>query len=202
MIGKLSGTIEHILDDHIILNVNGVGYIVTVPAYILHQAQVNQPISLFIEMLIRPEMMTLYGFKELSEKVLFQKLMSVQGIGGKSAAAILSILTPTQILEAIMAQDVAAFKRADGIGPKVATRIVTELKDYATKQEISLGISVASSSNAKLNLDDALSTLLQLGYKRYEAQQALQKAAAAMSDATTERLIPAALKVLARNILN
>lgn len=202
MIGKLTGTIEHIFDDHIILNVNGVGYIVTVPANILHQAQINQELSLFIEMLIRPEMMTLYGFKELSEKVLFQKLMSVQGIGGKSAAAILSILTPTQILEAIMAQDVGAFKRADGIGPKVATRIITELKDYASKQEISLGVSGGASSNSTLNLDDALSTLLQLGYKRYEAQQALQKASASMPGASTQALIPVALKMLARNILS
>lgn len=201
MIGKLTGSIEHIFDDHILLNVNGVGYIVTVPAYILHQAQVNQEISLFIEMLIRPEMMTLYGFKELSEKLLFQKLMSVQGIGGKSAAAILSVLTPTQILEAILAQDVAAFKRADGVGPKVATRIITELKDYASKQEISLGIPVSGSNTTGANLDDALSTLIQLGYKRFEAQQALQKASATMPNASTEALIPAALKVLARNIL-
>lgn len=202
MIGKLTGTVEHILDDHIILNVNGVGYIVTVPAYILHQAQSNQELSLFIEMLIRPEMMTLYGFKELSEKILFQKLMSVQGIGGKSAAAILSILTPTQILEAIMAQDVGAFKRADGIGPKVATRIITELKAYASKQEISLGVSGRASSNSTINLEDALSTLLQLGYKRYEAQQALQKALASMPVTSIEALIPAALKILAKNILS
>lgn len=202
MIGKLTGAIEHILDDCIILNVNGIGYLVTVPAYVLHQAHVNEDISLFIETLMRPEMITLYGFKELNEKVLFQKLMSVQGIGGKSAAAILSILTPSQILEAIMAQDAAAFKRADGVGPKVATRIITELKDYASKQDPSLSVVGVSLTAASLNLDDALSTLLQLGYKRYEAQQALQKIAASIPSASTEALIPAALKLLARNILN
>lgn len=200
MIGKLSGTVEHILEDALILNVNGVGYIVGVPAYILHQAKEGQPLSLFIETLIRPEMITLYGFKELSEKTLFQKLMSVQGIGGKSASAILSIMTPGQILEAIISQDAAAFKRADGIGPKVATRILTELKDYALKQPTSLNI-MSSPTSASASLEDALSTLVQLGYKRYEAQQALQKAFSTNPEATTEQLIPAALKLLARNFL-
>lgn len=200
MIGKLTGTIEHILDDSIILNVNGVGYLTTVPAYILHQSNVGDHISLFIETLIRPEMITLYGFKEFNEKILFQKLMSVQGIGGKSAAAILSIMTPNQILESIISQDAAAFKRADGIGPKVATRILVELKDYASKQDIMISPS-HTAPNSSVNADDALSTLLQLGYKRYEAQQALQKIIGTMPNATTETLIPAALKLLARNIL-
>lgn len=200
MIGKLTGTIEHILDDSIILNVNGVGYLTTVPAYILHQSNVGDHISLFIETLIRPEMITLYGFKELNEKILFQKLMSVQGIGGRSAAAILSIMTPDQILESIISQDAAAFKRADGIGPKVATRILVELKDYASKQDIVISHTNVT-SNSSVNVDDALSTLLQLGYKRYEAQQALQKVVETMPNAKTETLVPAALKLLARNIL-
>ena len=182
------------------MNVNGVGYLTTVPAYILHQSKIGDQISLFIETLIRPEMITLYGFKEFNEKTLFQKLMSVQGIGGRSAAAILSIMTPDQILESIIAQDAAAFKRADGIGPKVATRILVELKDYASKQDIVISHPNIT-SNSTLSVDDALSTLLQLGYKRYEAQQALQKIVATMSDATTEILVPAALKLLARNIL-
>jgi Holliday junction DNA helicase RuvA len=197
MIGKLTGTIEHILEDCIILNVSGVGYLTTVPAYILHQSKVGDSVSLFIEMLIRPEMITLYGFKELNEKTLFQKLMSVQGIGGKSAAAILSIMTPAQILEALINQDAAAFKRADGVGPKVATRILVELKDYASKQDIVVSPATTSASSSG-NVDDALSTLLQLGYKRFEAQQALQKVVALMSDAATETLVPAALKLLAR----
>jgi holliday junction DNA helicase RuvA len=197
MIGKLTGTIEHILEDSIILNVGGVGYLTTVPAYILHQAKAGDSISLFIETLIRPEMITLYGFKELNEKTLFQKLMSVQGIGGRSAAAILSIMSPSQILEAIVSQDAAAFKRADGIGPKVATRILVELKDYASKQDIVLSPATSSASSS-INVDDALSTLLQLGYKRFEAQQALQKVVALMPDAATETLVPAALKLLAR----
>ena len=200
MIGKLTGTIEHILEDSIILNVNGVGYLTTVPAYILHQSKVGDHISLFIETLIRPEMITLYGFKEFGEKILFQKLMSVQGIGGKSAAAILSIMTPDQILESIIAHDAAAFKRADGIGPKVATRILVELKDYAFKQDIVIGSSHIESGSS-VNMDDALSTLLQLGYKRHEAQQAVQKVAPTLQNATTETLVPAALKLLAKNIL-
>lgn len=197
MIGKLTGTIEHILEDSIILNVGGVGYLTTVPVYILHQAKSGDSISLFIETLIRPEMITLYGFKELNEKTLFQKLMSVQGIGGRSAAAILSIMSPSQILKAIVSQDSAAFKRADGIGPKVATRILVELKDYASKQDIVLSPATSSASSS-INVDDALSTLLQLGYKRFEAQQALQKVVALMPDAATETLVPAALKLLAR----
>ena len=200
MIGKLTGTIEHILEDSIILNVNGVGYLTTVPAYILHQSKVGDAVSLFIETLIRPEMITLYGFKEFNEKTLFQKLMSVQGIGGKSAAAILSIMTPDQILESIISNDAAAFKRADGIGPKVATRILVELKDYAAKQDFVISSSHTSSSSS-VNVDDALSTLLQLGYKRHEAQQAVQKVVGTMPDATTEILVPAALKLLARNII-
>jgi Holliday junction DNA helicase RuvA len=144
-------------------------------------------------------MVTLYGFKDFNEKTLFQILMSVQGIGGKSAAAILSIMTPDQILEAIVSQDVVAFKRADGVGPKVATRILTELKEYALKQGAAFNIKHRTSeTSSAINVEDALSTLLQLGYKRYEAQQALQKAIGIMPEATTEQLIPVALKLLAR----
>lgn len=199
MIGKLTGSIEHVLEDSIILNVNGVGYIITVPAYILHQATPGQQLSLFIDTLIRPEMITLYGFKELTEKTLFQKLMSVQGIGGKSAAAILSIMTPVQILEAIISQDAGAFKRADGIGPKVATRILTELQDYASKQSPALNGMMPLPNS--VSLEDALSTLVQLGYKRYEAQQALQTVVGTNPTFTIEQLIPAALKILARNFI-
>lgn len=200
MIGKLTGIIEHILEDVIILNVNGVGYLVSVPAHILHKAHQGESLSLFIETIIRAEMITLYGFHHLNEKALFQKLLSIQGIGGKSAAAILSIMTPEQILEAIVSQDSAAFKRADGVGPKVATRIVTELKDYAKGQN--LFAAPASNTGAPSDFEDALSTLVQLGYRRSEAHQALQKAMSTMPDATLEQLIPASLKLLAKNIIN
>jgi Holliday junction DNA helicase RuvA len=199
MIGKLTGIVEHCLEDSMILNVNGIGYIIIVPTYVLHQTKLGEQLSLFIEMIMRPEMVTLYGFKDFNEKTLFQKLMSVQGIGGKSAAAILSIMTPDQILEAIVSQDVVAFKRADGVGPKVATRILTELKEYALKQGAAFNIKHRTSeTSSAINVEDALSTLLQLGYKRYEAQQALQKAIGIMPEATTEQLIPVALKLLAR----
>lgn len=200
MIGKLSGILEHKYEDCIIVMTHGVGYLVTVPTYILHQSNTGEPISLFIETLIRPEMITLYGFKTLEEKMLFQKLMSVQGIGGKSASAILSVMSPEQILEAIMRQDANAFKRADGVGPKVATRILTELKDYAQKQGLVMS-SQGTTTTPSASMDDALSTLLQLGYKRYEASQVLQQVVAEMPDATTAQLIPAALKHLAKNIL-
>lgn len=199
MIGKLTGQIEHCLNGNIILNVNGVGYLITVPSYISQQTQLNETISLFIETIIRPEMITLYGFKSLDEKELFQKLMSVQGVGGKSASAILSIMSPSEILDAIISQDSSAFKKADGIGPKVASRIVIELKDYAQKQ----GHIILTNTNQKNNTaaaNDGLSTLLQLGYKRHEAQQAIQKALETNPSATTEQLIPAALKLLAKNI--
>lgn len=200
MIAKLTGIIEHILDDSIILNTGGVGYLVTVPSYIFHQSKEGDHISLFIETLIRPEMITLYGFQSINEKSLFQKLMSVQGIGGKSASAILSVMVPDQIIEAIINHDAAAFKKADGIGPKVATRIVTELKDYAEKQK-PLIASQPQAISSSIQMSDALSTLIQLGYKRNEAQQALQKAAINLPNGTTSQLVPAALKLLAQNII-
>jgi Holliday junction DNA helicase RuvA len=197
MIGKLSGIVEHCLDDSLILSVNGVGYILNVPAYVLHQSGEGEILSLFVETITRPEMVVLYGFHTLEEKALFQKLMSVQGVGGKSALSIMSVMSRDHIIDAIIRQDAALFKQADGIGAKVATRIITELKTYADKQGSTIHYTDAKMPKASIVFDDALATLLQLGYKRYEAEQALRQVLTDTPDIALEQLIPSALRQLA-----
>ncbi len=201
MIGKLKGFVDSVLNDALLLDVQNVGYIVNVPSYILHKVKLGDEVILYIEHLIRPEMMTLYGFLNLSEKQLFQKLMSVQGVGGKAASAILSVLTPDQAIEAIISQDLEAIKRADGVGPKVANRILTELKDYAHKNPAGVGVATSQQLQGSA-YDDVLSTLIQLGYKRFEAQKALDSVAKANPElASAGELIPETLKRLSQKVL-
>lgn len=202
MIGKLKGTVENILSDALLIDVHDVGYIVYVPSYISHKANVGAELTLYIEHLIRPEAFTLYGFLTLEEKLLFQKLMSVQGVGGKAANAILSVLSPEQLLSAILAEDSAAIKRADGIGPKVAGRVIAELKNFAQKQSLSGDSPASLPHSSGKAYADALSTLTQLGYKPAEAQKALDLVSNDKSDlATAEEIVPEALKRLGKNFL-
>ena len=141
MIAQLSGQIVEQNTNQLILDVHGVGYLVTVSSSTLSQIRaLSGTISLLIEMIVREDSLTLYGFYTSEEKSAFTVLQSVQGVGAKAAISILSVLTPDSLKQAILSSDKAMVSRADGVGPKLAQRIVNELAEKVGKLPTSLVI--------------------------------------------------------------
>lgn len=204
MIGKLSGILDRAAKDHIILDVSGVGYVVFCsPATLSAIGQKGDPVSLLIDTHVREDHIHLYGFKGEAEQHWFRLLTSVQGVGAKAGMAILGICPPEQLGFAIASGDKAVITRADGIGPKIATRIITELKDKAGKLDFTPTDSVAGSpvipsSGEESSLDhDAVSALVNLGYGRSDAFMAVSKAKQKSNDNNNlQDLIKVALQEL------
>jgi len=200
MIAQLSGTVAHLSDDRLILDVGGVGYAVQVTRAVLNSGlRIGQTLVLPVETQVREDAITLFGFASHEEQTWFRLLQSVQGVGAKVALAILGILPPDALQLAIAAQDKAQLARADGVGPKLAVRIVTELKDKAAGAVFIPAILNAVAANVNNSAaQDAISALTNLGYGRSEAAQAVACAASALGDkAALTDLITSGLKELA-----
>ena len=204
MIAKLTGIIDTITQGALILDVQGVGYLVQASNRTLSRiGGKGAPASLLIETVIREDAFTLFGFADQAEQEWFKLLTSVQGVGAKAGLAILSVNTPDKIALAIAAQDKAAIQAADGVGPKLATRILTELKDKAANIDLSPAANAvtydeiaADEPAADAGLDnDAISALVNLGYARSDAYTAVTKAKAQAND-NLQELIRLALKEL------
>jgi Holliday junction DNA helicase RuvA len=202
MIGKLSGTIDSISGREVIIDVQGVGYVVACSARTLRQLGNGMVASLLVETQVREDAISLFGFVNATERDWFRLLTTVQGVGAKVALAILGVLSPDQLTQAIAAQDKAAVAQADGVGPKLALRIVTELKDKVAS--FSFGpapttMAAVRSPQPTALADDALSALLNLGYKRLEAFAAVAAAAQKLGpDTKLDALIKASLAELSR----
>lgn len=186
MFARLNGTLDSILDNAVILDVHGVGYLVTCSGRTLARLEgPGQPLRLHIETHVREEAIALYGFLELEERDWFRLLTTVQGVGARVAMNILSVCNPSDLYIAIMAQDKTVVARADGVGPKLATRIVTELKDKAAKLVDALPIAPSRASTTIIASTtapagggaegEAISALVNLGYGRAEAFAAVMK---------------------------
>lgn len=203
MIGKLKGTVDEIGEDHVLIDVHGVCYLAFCSARTLSKLHAGEAATLFIETYVREDQLKLFGFLTALEREWFRLLQVVQGVGSKVALAVLSTLTPSELANAIALQDKTSISRAPGVGPKVAVRILTELKNkapafagesvnMALKQE--LGEGVASAPVA-----DAVSALTNLGYSRDQAANAV---AAALKNggegADSAKLIRLGLKELSR----
>jgi len=176
MIGKLSGIIDTLSGSHVIVDVQGVGYVVTCSARTLREiGPIASPVSLLIETHVREDAINLYGFKDSQEQSWFRLLTTVQGVGAKVGLALLSALSPEQLGHVIASQDKTALTQAEGVGPKLALRLVTELKDkvatFVNLPSPQRGpTSGSSQDDASTNLArDALSALVNLGYRRAEA---------------------------------
>jgi Holliday junction DNA helicase RuvA len=200
MIAMLAGLVEQTGADGVVLDVNGVGYLVFASARTLARVPARgQPLKLLIETHVREDHIHLYGFADEAERAWFRLLTTVQGVGAKLALSILSVLAPDGLATAIMAQDKAALTRADGVGPKLAQRVVNELKDKIGG--IALG-PAATSAPAGLAVGaaaDAVSALVNLGYSRSDAFGAVNEAAKRLGAAAQiDALIRAGLKELAR----
>jgi len=202
MIAQLRGTIVHSDTQLIIIDVQGVGYAVHVSGRTQGQlSALSGEVSILTEMQVREDSMTLFGFVDAAERDAFRLLITVQGVGAKAAMAILSVLDPNALTEAIVAGDKAMVARADGVGPKIAQRVVNELSEKIGKIP-SLGggtigadfAGAAPDSADAVIQQDAVSALVNLGYGRSEAHAAVVRAQRAGADATVSSLIAAALR--------
>src|SRR6476646_11605739 len=182
MIGKLSGIIDSFGEDHVIIDVNGVGYVVTCSSRTLQRLpKRGEPASLAIETQVREDAIRLFGFTSDGERDWFRLLQSVQGVGAKVALAILGILSAGELATAIGTQDKAMVARSPGVGPKLAARIVAELKDKAPAMGsldpmlVRLAGQVEERSAPK-PVADAVSALMNLGYAQAQASAAVAAA--------------------------
>ena len=204
MIGRLRGVVVAQGEDWLILDVGGVGYEITCSSRVLASLAAHAgELTLSIETHVREDQIRLFGFQNEAERQWFRLLQSVQGVGARVALSILGTLAPQDIANAIALQDKASVSRAPHVGPKLALRIVTELKDKApvlSLAQVSMpgaggkGGAPASSANA-----EAISALVNLGYQQIQASVAIAAASRELgADATTAELIRRGLKEMAR----
>jgi len=199
MIGKLRGVVDSIEDQRCLIDVGGVGYLVFASTRTLG-ALPNSPAiaSLLIETQVREDAISLYGFATAAERDWFRLLTTVQGVGAKVALAMLSALSPDQLIAAIASGDRAALSRAPGVGPKLAQRLVSELRERVGAMPSGGALPVSAPAPAGA-VADALSALTNLGYRRPEAEAALARAVAEHGEAAAlDVLIRAGLKGLSR----
>ncbi len=201
MIAKLTGVIDSMGDDWALIDVGGIGYQLACSASTLRAlGTVGEPTSAYVETFIRDDRMQLYGFADTGERDWFRMLLNVQGVGARVALAILSALTADELTQAILAQDKTAVARAQGVGPKLAQRVVAELKDKVGDIGMGPGAALAPAPAGEIGPDaDAVSALVNLGYGRSEAYGAVVAARKTLGDkAAVETLIRDGLKELAR----
>jgi Holliday junction DNA helicase RuvA len=206
MIGKLTGVVDSKAEDSVVLDVQGVGYVVHCSARTLQGLPpTGQAAILAIETQVREDSIKLFGFTTAAERDWFRLLQSVQGVGAKVALAVQSVLSPAELATAIACQDKAAFARAAGVGPRLAARIAAELKDKApAAAALSFPATAGAGAGAigegaSPAMADAISALVNLGYGRSQAAVAVAASIRALGeDADASDLIRRGLKELAQ----
>jgi len=198
MIAQLTGLPSAIEADRCIIDVAGVGYLVFASTRTLEQlAAAETPVRVLIETQVREDAISLYGFADAAERDWFRLLTTVQGVGAKVALNILSALSPRDLIAAIQAGDRGALTRAAGVGPKLAIRLLTELRDRAGAMPSGHGFTPVISAGAFGPAADAVSALINLGYRRPEAQAAIDHVEARLGKGETlDRLIREGLREL------
>ncbi|CAO3420665.1 Holliday junction branch migration protein RuvA [Azospirillum endophyticum] len=208
MIAKLTGIVDSTGTDWVVLDVNGVGYLLSCSNRTLSRLAVGERASLVVETFIREERIVLHGFGDQADREWFKLLTTIQGVGARLALSILGVLDPDQLTRAIASQDKTALVRADGVGPKVAARILNELKDKVGNLALGPAASAgapagkgapAAVPGASPALADAVSALVNLGYGRSEAFGAVVAAGRVLGDdAGVSDLIRQGLKELSQ----
>jgi len=200
MIGKLTGIVDSVGEDHTILDVGGVGYLVHCPSSTLSKLAAGASVSLMTEMRLTDETIRLYGFSSGEEREWFRLLQTVQNVGARVALNVLSALTAREIERAIALSDKAAIGRAQGVGPKLALRIVTELKDKAPSMMLRGHAEDSAPAFAPRGPEaDAVAALVKLGYSQGHAAEAVARAVRDLGDnAPVDALIRDALKGMGR----
>ena len=198
MIAQLRGTVVHTDTHQIVLDVQGVGYVVNLSGRTQSQlASFSGDVTILTEMQVREDSMTLFGFCDEAERDSFRLLITVQGVGAKAAMAILSVLDPNGLTNAIVSGDKAMIARADGIGPKIAQRVVNELSEKIGKipslSAMPPGMGEIGTTDSAI-IKDALSALTNLGYGQSEAYAAVTRAQQKGVDPELSSLIASALR--------
>jgi Holliday junction DNA helicase RuvA len=199
MIGKLTGLVDFVGEDHVLLDVGGVGYLVHCPSSTLSKLAAGAHASLMIETRLTDETIRLYGFFTAEEREWFRLLQTVQNVGARVALNVLSALSPRDLERALALGDKAVIGRAQGIGPKLALRIVTELKDKAPSMMLRGHLGEAFAAAARGPEADAVAALLKLGYSQSTAAEAVARAARDLGDgAALDALIRESLRAMGR----
>ena len=201
MIAKLAGLLDSVGDDHAVVDVGGVGYLVFCSGRTMRALPAaGQPVVIHVETHVREDHIHLYGFADEAERDWFRLLQSVQGVGARVALAILTVHAPGDLMLIIAAQDKAAVAQANGVGAKLAGRIVAELKDAVGGLALHQAGATGGVALVALGVEgDAVSALVNLGYRRTEAAMAVAGAARAMDgEAELDVLIRAGLRELGR----
>ena len=201
MIGRLRGRVDGRGDGWALIDVGGVGYMVEGSARMMDNLPGDgEAVSLAIETYVREDQLRLFGFASEEERSWFRLLMGVQGVGAKVALAIQGVLSAQDLTQAVAAEDTAMVARAPGVGPKVAQRIVQELKDKIPEAQFIAAAGYQVDGEGGKVLEEALSALTNLGYQRMQANQALMAARGKLGDEadSIEALIKQALKEMAR----
>jgi len=203
LIAKLKGVVDAVDDGGAVIDVNGVGYLVSASSRTLRDLAVGQPATVLVETIVREDAIALYGFLDTAERDWFRILTTVQGVGARVALSILSTLSPDEIARAIAAGDKASLSRPAGVGPKLAARLATELKDKAAAFGVAptpaRATEAAAPAAAGSVNEDAVSALVNLGYRRVEAFGAVARVTQRLgAGAQLDAVIRAGLQELAR----
>ncbi|OFW80016.1 MAG: Holliday junction DNA helicase RuvA [Alphaproteobacteria bacterium RIFCSPLOWO2_01_FULL_40_26] len=207
MISKLRGFIDLITEDKCVIDVNGVGYLIFISqktAAFLSQFPREKEVSLTIETVVKEDAIELYGFALEIEKTWFLELIKVQGVGAKMGQKILSALSIEDLAKALISSDEKTFSKISGIGPKLASRITTELKNSPKKLGIGTEFDITKHQNpTKISSNqtaiDALSALENLGYKKHDCLRVIEFVSEQNPKITLENLITSSLRELSKN---
>jgi Holliday junction DNA helicase RuvA len=202
MIGKLTGIVDSLAEDHVILDVSGVGYLVHCPTSTLSRLNTGAGASLMVETRVSEDAIRLYGFSTAEEREWFRLLQGVQNVGARVALNVLSALSARELERAVALGDKAAVGKAQGVGPKLATRIVTELKDKAPSM-MQRGHADQGTATAAIGSrgpeTDAVAALVKLGYSQTQAAEAIARAARDLGErAPLDALIRESLRAMVR----
>ncbi|MCI1018163.1 Holliday junction branch migration protein RuvA [Microbacterium sp. C5A9] len=194
MISSLHGTVLHSSSDQVVIDVGGVGFSVAVPGDVAHTATVGERLLLHTSLIVREDALSLFGFADRSELEIFGLLISVTGVGPKSALGVLSHLTVDQIAEAVNAEDDAPFRRVSGIGPKTAKLIVVQLAGKVQPVGVAAKVSTAGGSDV---VDQVTAALVGLGWSEKVAAEAAAQTAAEATEAERSAVAPLLRRTLA-----
>ena len=202
MIAQLTGRVEALEDGRCVIDVNGVGYLVHASTRTLAALPApSEAARLLVETHVREDAIVLYGFIDPAEREWFRLLTTVQGVGGRVALSVLSALSPADLVAAIASGDRASLTRAPGVGARLAVRLLTELRDKAGAMPTAPGITAVPVAAPRGAAEDAMSALVNLGYRRTEVQPVVARVIERMGEAATvDAVLRESLRELAQRV--